>query len=175
MQTKFSEQSMVEQTVVQIMPPNCSKSKQHSHRLSRRASNLKGVRFRQSCLKDFTHNSVLSELEARVKTSSGSIHSKQIVGLKGHLLGELYTVIYYNYIWILLLFDGSSNHPPGCNVPPLMRSTKSIASFLILLLESLCRFMVFLQHGSAVLNNVPMTLSLISTWFVDVLLDYLLK
>lgn len=26
-----------------------------------------------------------------------------------------------------LLFDGSSNHPPGCNVPPLLRSTKSTA------------------------------------------------
>ncbi|KAH0860215.1 hypothetical protein HID58_088476 [Brassica napus] len=31
------------------------------------------------------------------------------------------------------------------------------------------------QYGSAVLINVPMTLSLISTWFLDVLLDYLQK
>ncbi|KAH0867778.1 hypothetical protein HID58_074800 [Brassica napus] len=28
---------------------------------------------------------------------------------------------------ILFVFDGSSNHPPGCNVSPLLRSTKSIA------------------------------------------------
>ncbi|CAN7054573.1 unnamed protein product [Brassica oleracea var. botrytis] len=86
----------------------------------------------------------------------------------------------------------------NCNVPPLMRSTKSIAlefadsssrvpevnvDFVFSLIHrrwtrgrvKAAAGSRMDQYGSAVLINVPMTLSLISTWFLDVLLDYLQK
>ncbi|KAG2285463.1 hypothetical protein Bca52824_045067 [Brassica carinata] len=93
----------------------------------------------------------------------------------------------------------NSNHPPSCNVPPLMRSTKSIAlefsdsssrvpeevnvDFVFSLIHrrwtrgrvKAAAGSRMDQYGSAILINVPMTLSLISTWFLDVLLDYLQK
>ncbi|KAG2255957.1 hypothetical protein Bca4012_093011 [Brassica carinata] len=82
-----------------------------------------------------------------------------------------------------LLFDGSSNHPPGCNVPPLLRSTKSTAlkfsdssSGVPTLDEresvSSYRVMVVLQYGSALLINVPMKLSLISTCLLQYLSSF---